>query len=179
MTKDIWIISDTHFNHANILGFTDSEGDLIRPGFKDVDDMNESMIYMWNSVVKPGDKVYHLGDVVMGKPGWMEDNWSKLNGSKRLIVGNHDRIKYLSSGSWFKEVYMWRQLKDHGILLTHTPQHESTLMWGKIVNVHGHIHQNKSPQGLYINMSVEEINYTPVHIEDVKLKAKSLREMYG
>lgn len=67
MPRDIWLISDTHFNHANILKFTDSRTGLpVRPGFESVDHMNEHMIERWNSVVKPGDIVYHLGDVVMG-----------------------------------------------------------------------------------------------------------------
>jgi calcineurin-like phosphoesterase family protein len=40
--------------------------------------------------------------------------------------------------------------------------------------VHGHIHQNPSPEGRYINMSVEAINYTPVDIEDIAERAKLL-----
>jgi len=65
MARDIWVISDTHFDHANILNFTDKVGKPTR-NFADVDEMNETMIANWNSVVKPGDKVYHLGDVLFG-----------------------------------------------------------------------------------------------------------------
>ena len=36
-------------------------------------------------------------------------------------------------------------------------------------NVHGHIHQRKLEDSRYHNVSVERINYTPVHIEDLRI----------
>jgi calcineurin-like phosphoesterase family protein len=181
MSKDIWLISDTHFNHANILKFTDSRtGKLVRPDFEDVSHMNEHMIEKWNSVVKQGDIVYHLGDVVMGDQSWMNGNFNRLNGSKRLLVGNHDDVKFLCSGGWFKKVGMWRQFTEYDLLLSHVPLHPMSASRGRpeaqklMVNVHGHIHQNPSPPGLYINMSVEVIDYTPQHIEDVAKIAKKM-----
>lgn len=177
---NIWVISDTHFNHANILKFVDSSsGQLIRPGFSSVQEMDEYMIYQWNSVVKPGDKVYHLGDVVLGNTSedWMKTNWPKLHGSKRLIVGNHDNIKMLAKGGFFAKVQMWRMFSEFGLLLTHVPVHPSNLrvlvaegdVKKTFLNLHGHIHQNPSPEGPYRNMSVEAINYTPVNIEELKV----------
>ena len=185
MTKDIWVISDTHFRHANILKFKDQYGNLVRPGFADVDEMDEHMIERWNSVVKPGDIVYHLGDVVMNSNDdytWFKKNWPRLNGSKRLIVGNHDDIKFLSAGGFFKKVSMWRMFPEFGLMLSHVPLHESSLLRlreksGKypadcetLLNVHGHIHQNPSPPGPYRNVSVEAINYTPINIEELRVK---------
>ncbi len=186
MSKDIWLISDTHFNHANILKFTDSRtGKRIRPEFESVSHMNEHMIERWNSVVKQGDIVYHLGDVIMGDKEWMHTNFNRLHGSKRLIVGNHDDIKFLCAGGWFKKVMMWRQFTEHNILLSHIPLHEMSASRGrpdsekKMVNVHGHIHQNASPPGLYMNMSVEAISYTPQNIEDVAKEARKMIEKWN
>ena len=165
-TKDIWLISDTHFFHHNIIRYSG------RP-FSSVEGMNEHMIDKWNSVVKPGDKVYHLGDVWMGpsdhdKRAWL---WSRLRGKKRLIVGNHDDIPYLSSGNFFEKVYMWRVFTEHNLLLTHVPIHESSIQERIVVNggvnVHGHTHEKGSPKGPYKSVCVEMINYTPVHIEEV------------
>ena len=183
MTRDIWVISDTHFRHANILKFTDSNtGKLVRPMFADVDHMDEHMIERWNSVVKPGDIVYHLGDVVIGDKEWFKKNWPRLNGSKRLIVGNHDDIPFLASGGFFKKVQMWRMFPEFGLMFSHVPLHTSNLLrlkekGGKypddcieLLNIHGHIHQNPSPVGPYRNMSVEAINYTPVNIEERRVK---------
>lgn len=179
MTKDIWVISDTHLNHENILKFTDSAtGKLIRgEQFSNVDEMNQCILDNWNSVVKPGDIVYHLGDVFFGSREHFTKFWPKFNGSKRLIVGNHDDIPFLSSGGFFKKVAMWRMFPEFGLLFSHVPLHESSLRRGSpndpdaplVTNIHGHIHQNSSPEGPYRNMSVEVINYTPVHIEDLRV----------
>ena len=179
MAKDIWVISDTHLRHSNILKFTDSAtGALIRGNrFADVDDMDEHMIERWNSVVKPGDIVYHLGDVVMGDTEWFKKNWPRLTGSKRLIVGNHDDVTFLASGGFFKKVSLWRMFPEFGLMLSQTPLHISTLRRGApndldsptMLNVHGHIHQNSSPEGPYRNVSVEVIDYTPVNIEELRV----------
>tara|TARA_B110000503_G_scaffold79985_1_gene122671 strand:- start:1309 stop:1860 length:552 start_codon:yes stop_codon:yes gene_type:complete len=182
MSSDIWVISDTHFRHANILKFTDSTtGELVRPQFTDVDAMDEHMIEQWNSVVKQGDKVYHLGDVVIGDQEWFKKNWPRLNGSKRLIVGNHDDIPFLASGGFFKKVSMWRMFPEFGLMLSHVPLHINSLYRYPpkgstetfepvaMLNVHGHIHQNPSPEGPYRNVSVEAINYTPVNIEELRI----------
>lgn len=171
MSKRIWVISDTHFGHENILKFTTPDGSNLRP-FSDVEEMDECMVDNWNSVVRPGDKVYHLGDVMFGDKEQFGKLWAKLNGSKRLIVGNHDDIKWLSSGGFFKKVYMWRKFAD--CVLTHVPIHESGLYThrhaqeGKmLLNIHGHIHGNKSPTEWHRCVCVEHINYTPVDLEEV------------
>lgn len=183
--SDIWLISDTHFGHANILNFIDSRTGLkVRPNFANVDEMDEFMMDCWNSVVKPGDKVYHLGDVVFGDRDKFKKMWPKLNGSKRLIVGNHDDIKWLSSGGFFKEVYLERKFKEERLHLSHIPLHQSQLEGGApgsgnlYVNVHGHIHGNPTPVGRYINVSVEVINYTPVAFEDIQVQAQELLKKF-
>jgi calcineurin-like phosphoesterase family protein len=176
MSRDIWIVSDTHFGHANILNFTDSNTGLkVRPEFDTVEQMNECMIENWNSVVKQGDIVYHLGDVLFGDKENFKVMWPKLKGSKRLIVGNHDDIPFLASGGFFKKVLMWRMFPEFGLLMSHVPLHENSLWRGKdqdkqMVNVHGHIHQNPSPEGPYKCVCVEQINYTPVNIEELRIK---------
>lgn len=174
MPGNIWVISDTHFNHANILTFTDKVGKPTRE-FSSVEEMNETMIDRWNSVVKQGDKVYHLGDVFFGDKAAFSKLWPRLNGSKRLVVGNHDDVKFLSAGSFFQKVFMWRAFRDFGLLMTHVPVHESTLGENRfdgsqVINVHGHIHQNPSPEGPYRCVCVEQTNYTPVHIEELTKK---------
>lgn len=164
--RDIWVTSDTHFCHENIIQYCG------RP-FANAELMNEVLINNWNSVVKPGDKVYHLGDVAMGVNHRKElpRIMSRLNGSKRLIVGNHDDIPWLSSGGWFQKVLMWRVFPEFNLLLTHVPIHESSIHERIVVNggvnVHGHIHQNPSPDGPYKCVCVEQTNYTPVHIEEI------------
>lgn len=163
--SDIFVISDTHFNHANILKFCRDKD------FQSVEEMNEVMIERWNAVVKPQDKVYHLGDFAMGPRAEHHKFVTALNGKKRLVVGNHDDIKNLAP--YFQKVVMWRMFSEWGLLLTHVPVHPSTLgesrfSGNQMINVHGHIHANKSPDGPYKCVCVEQIDYTPVNIEELK-----------
>ena len=172
MAKDIWLISDTHFNHSKILEFTQG-GRSIRP-FSNVDEMNQTMLDNWANTVKPQDTVIHLGDVLFGenKVEWLEANFAKLPGKKRLVLGNHDNVKMLAP--FFKDIQMWIDMSNKGLLFTHTPQHASTLAeshrFGQepLLNVHGHIHSNASPEGPYKCVCVEQTNYAPVNIEELK-----------
>lgn len=167
-----FVISDTHFNHAGILNFKDYLNKPCRE-FDSVDQMNECMFDNWNSVVCPEDTVYHLGDVLFGhnKDKWLADNFDKLNGKKHLILGNHDNPKFLAP--YFRSISLWKDMSDIGLLLSHTPQHASTLAESHrfgckpLLNVHGHIHTNPSPEGPYKCVSVEQINYTPLNMEEL------------
>lgn len=166
---EIYVISDTHFCHDNIISYCN------RP-YTDAYHMNQDMIDRWNSVVTPEDKVYHLGDVYMGgRREVVEYILSNLNGKKRLILGNHDNGKDQLLQKHFQKIDVWRMFPEYGLLLTHVPVHESTLgertnrkgqpMYLK--NIHGHIHTNPSPKGPYRCVCVEQINYTPINIKEL------------
>ena len=61
----VFLVSDTHFGHAGVCRFTRDDGvTKLRP-WTDPDEMDEEMVKRWNETVKPNDKVYHLGDVVI------------------------------------------------------------------------------------------------------------------
>jgi calcineurin-like phosphoesterase family protein len=162
MSKNFWIVSDTHFNHANIIKYCN------RP-FTDVEHMNNMLRQNWNSVVQPQDHVYHLGDV--GNKLTVELIKS-LNGKKRLIVGNHDDPKDPVLLQTFEKIMLWRMFPEWNMLLTHIPTHESSLGQGnnpaeirRLWNIHGHIHEKPAPSKYHINACVEWTNYTPVNVE--------------
>lgn len=159
--RDIFIISDTHFSHENILKFTDDQGNLIR-SFTDVDEMDALMIDNWNKTVKDNDIVYHLGDVYFGKGHKV---LPFLKGRKRLVLGNHDNPKSEYILNNFQKIMMWRMFPEFNCVLTHVPVHESSL-YKVQYNLHGHIHQQKSPSEQHINCSVEVNDYTPKAIEE-------------
>jgi calcineurin-like phosphoesterase family protein len=83
-----FLVSDTHFGHSNLYEFKDYAGNPARAPYTTAEECDEIMIANWNSVVRPHDKVYHLGDVAIRRKhiGLM----SRLNGKKVLIRGNHD-----------------------------------------------------------------------------------------
>lgn len=174
MSKNIWFISDTHFNHTNILSFEDKDGKKFRGNiFSSVTDMNETMIRNWNSVVGINDKVYHLGDVFFGNESDADKILSRLNGKKRLILGNHDKInRHSILLKHFEKIMMW--WPHEKILFSHVPMAKDQMRTrsGDSFNVHGHIHQNNSPSVFHHNISVEKTNFTPVHLDELRKKAK-------
>lgn len=166
----IFIISDTHFAHQNMYGFLTQDGKRVRSRWDLASEADAYMIEMWNQTVTPQDHVYHLGDfTMMRSQPWinLEPLVRKLNGHKRLILGNHDHFDvrvYRDAG--FQKVMASNRLG--GVLLTHYPVHPSCiegLRWKG--NAHGHIHERQSPPGRYFNASVEQINYTPIDLDEI------------
>lgn len=167
--KNIWIISDTHFNHENIIKYCN------RP-FANAKEMNEAMIENWNSTIKDGDMVYHCGDVYFGK----NTDWShRLNGRKRLILGNHDNAKDQTLQNMFEKIMVWRMFPEFGLLLTHVPVHKSSLEVKVFRNVHGHTHNIEFDEQIeldnkrrfrYTNVCVERTEYKPINIEELRIK---------
>lgn len=184
---EVFVISDTHFGHGNILKFKrhdpDYDGEAsedtrewLRP-FKTLTEMHVEMIDRWNSVVTDKDKVYHLGDVAMSKQGLRVLHL--MNGKKRLVKGNHDLYKGALYAEYFDEIYGVRQI--NGIWLTHVPMHTQSVYSERVkINVHGHLHANRVMTPLdefdecvvdpkYFNACVECINYTPISIDEIPI----------
>lgn len=85
-----FFVSDTHFNHTNIIKYSN------RP-FRDIEEMNAQMIKNYCAVVKPEDTVYHLGDFSFGGKEKIVKSlgvWGSLPGEKHLLLGNHDYYLY-------------------------------------------------------------------------------------
>lgn len=153
-----WFTSDTHFGHVGIIA-------LCRPQFSSVAEMDDILIQNWNRVVKPGDRVYHLGDFA-----WRLRDAKRvrkhLNGTIRLIVGNHDDIPGLVEAKLFQRVSLWRIFEEHGFVATHIPLRVDQIRGGPF-NVHGHIHAEPAPEPFHRCVCVEQTNYTPVHLDEV------------
>lgn len=168
MIKNVFLISDTHFGHASILKFFRRDGSTKVRHFADVDEMNEAMVENWNRVVKPTDKVYHLGDVVI--PRKALSFVKRLNGEKILIKGNHDMYPLKDYLPYFRDIRSSHVLD--GMILTHIPVHESSLIrFG--INVHGHTHTDRVMKDnvidtRYFSVSVEHIDYTPIELGDLR-----------
>jgi len=163
----IYIISDTHFGHSNIIKYSERN-------FLTLQEMNDTLIENWNKTVSKKDTIYHLGDFAFGKGNfsshleYVEYLVGKLNGKKILIKGNHDN----KSTGW----YIGRGFDialDDGIileeryLLTHKPMSLENKCG--FINIHGHTHQNNVCGNKYYNVSVEQTNYTPISLDRLKM----------
>lgn len=165
-----WFISDTHFFHENIIKYCG------RP-FKDAQFMNEFIIDKWNRTVMPGDKVYHLGDVACGYGGddkILGDLLSRLNGKKRLVLGNHDNAKSVALQKYFEKIELWHGDKSWGFTCSHIPLPLFHLRDGNFC-VHGHIHNNLEQDPHYINVCVEHTLYGLIHIDEIFRQMKLVK----
>lgn len=164
--RNLWFISDPHFWHANVLKFLDKHGNRMRP-FSSLEEMHETIIENHNRLVKPQDKVYWLGDITFQYHAGFSAIMSRLNGHKRLIVGNHDKIWNPALIKWFDKAMLWRGWKEHNFTASHIPLRLDSLRDGNY-NVHGHVHCNSLQDPHYLNVCVEVRNYTPVHVDQLK-----------
>ena len=168
---ETFLVSDTHFGHANICKFLNEDGSKVRP-WSDVNEMDEYMVDAWNKIVKPTDKVYHLGDVVINRKAL--SILDRLNGDKVLIKGNHDIFKLGDYTPYFRDIrsYHVTHISDkRNIIFSHIPLHEESLGRFKY-NIHGHLHGNRVLKSgvvdyRYINVCVEWTNYAPIPYDTV------------
>jgi calcineurin-like phosphoesterase family protein len=170
----VFLVSDTHFGHAGVCRFMRNDGvTKLRP-WDDPAEMDEAMVAAWNERVRPNDKVYHLGDVVINRKalGIMR----RLNGDKVLIRGNHDIFKDEDYRAHFRELRAYHVM--NGMILSHIPIHSESL--GRFgVNIHGHLHANRVMlpgfngkmtdivDTRYHCVCVEQTDFAPILFEDV------------
>jgi calcineurin-like phosphoesterase family protein len=148
--------------------------------------MDEFMVKAWNERVRPNDKVYHLGDVVINRRAL--PTLARLNGDKVLIRGNHDIFRDDEYRQYFRELRAYHVM--NGLILSHIPLHTESL--GRFgTNIHGHLHANRvmKPRGIdvktgetlystepdvrYHCVCVEQLpNYAPILFEDVLKRIK-------
>lgn len=164
--------SDAHFGHKKIIEYCS------RP-WPTVEEMQEALISRWNEKVKPEDTVYFLGDFAMGpKPAACSAIAERLNGTKHLILGNHDYSKVLdairphfASVNNLIEVTVEEQL----ITLCHFPMYR----WNKAQfgswMLHGHSHgQLKySYDAKICDVSMDAWNWYPVTLAEIRPKMEA------
>lgn len=174
----VFLVSDTHFGHAGVCRFTEADGvTKIRP-WTDPTEMDEAMVKMWNETVRPNDKVYHLGDVVINRKSL--EIMRRLNGDKVLIRGNHDIFRDEEYREHFRELRAYHVM--NGMILSHIPLHPESL--GRFgVNIHGHTHTNRvmkrdffsdqlEVDARYHCVCVEQTGFKPILFEDVIKRIK-------
>ena len=174
----VFLVSDTHFGHAGVCRFLRDDGTKLRP-WDNPDEMDEEMIKRWNETVRPNDKVYHLGDVVINRKAM--STLYRLNGDKVLIRGNHDIFRDEEYRQHFRELRAYHVM--NGMILSHIPIHVDSL--GRFgTNIHGHLHANRvmhlptwriddtriDPR--YHCVCVEQTDFRPILFEDVIQRIK-------
>ena len=176
--SELFFAADHHFCHGAVIKFTDENGNKYRD-FPDIDTMHQHIIERHNSVVGKRDTVYFLGDVSFSAEGL--EYLNEMNGTKHLICGNHDKFPTELYLKYFKSVH--GGFKKRNIFMSHIPIHPSQLNTsrGWAVNLHGHLHSQKirHVSGVldtrYYNVSMECIDFTPVHFDTITKYIKGNR----
>jgi calcineurin-like phosphoesterase family protein len=171
-----WIITDTHYNHKNIVKYEN------RP-----ENFKEIIIANCKSMIAPDDELYHLGDVIFSRKGEMFDINAQTPGIKYLTLGNHD-----GKAQWYKNKgfdVVARYLIVDDILFSHHPMDlKQFIGMGIKYNIHGHFHKktrkelDRTEKGypfyskLHFLLSIEEMDYKPILLDEfLKMKIDGLR----
>ena len=156
-----FFIADTHFGDKNIIKFEN------RP-FRDVDEMNETMIKNWDETVEDEDTVFVVGDFISSE--YYFNILTKLKGHIKLIVGNHD-IPFIEKYKAFPnvDVYEYPIIYKDFWIISHEPLYISENMPYAVI--FGHIHNNpmyKTVSSRSYCVSAERIYYTPMLFENIE-----------
>lgn len=172
MTKsvNVFLSADQHFGHAGVCRFMKADGiTKLRP-WDDPDEMDEALVTSWNAKVRPQDKVYFLGDVVINRKAL--PTIGRLNGRKILIKGNHDIFKLSEYAEYFDDVRSSHILGSY--IMTHIPLHPMSIERWK-ANIHGHLHDrvvveptHGNPDQRYICVSMEHTNFAPLEFSEIE-----------
>jgi len=179
--------SDLHLGHENIL--------KQRTMFSTVEEMNTFLIEKWNKKIKKNDEVYIVGDFSYRSKTPVQEYLQMLNGSKHLIIGNHDAdwLKKISEEEKSRLLISTEHMK---IIKTNkikiTLCHYPMLEWsgsryasaGNSFLIHGHIHDAKNDIYNYIkdnqptalNCGTDINGFEPVTLEEL---IKNNQEWYG
>ena len=170
----IYFTSDLHLRHANIINLCN------RP-FKNIQEMDNTILRNWNNTIKEEDLVYLLGDISLRGPQhypWYKATIPKLHGEKVLILGNHDYLKpfqYLKMG--FSSVHTSLCLESKWLFLVHDPINK--IYAPKNYNVIcGHVHEKFKFADGYpktINVGVDIWGYKPVSLFTIQEELKQFK----
>lgn len=180
--SEIFIGSDYHFSHKNILKYD-------RRPFETVREMNEVMIERHNEVVRPNDRVYCVGDFCFGGTHEWSTIRKRLNGDWHLISGNHDRQSFHFLRSTFSSVHEIIEIKlgKHPIILSHFPLYTWNKSHYGSYHCHGHEHgtlcDTYDQTGKILDVGIMTNNYYPYHTDDIlkimENKPKNWNELDG
>lgn len=175
----IYFTSDFHLGHKNVILYDN------RP-YKDLQDMEDSLVTTWNNTVKPTDTVYQLGDFFWGFNTALRVA-PHLNGKIFCIKGNHDK-------SWWKPERVKREIpnltlltdqihivKDTGghppIIICHYPMRSWPGSARGSWHLYGHTHKKIEEHGLSLCVCINVCDYNLVSLEEVsetlKVRKKS------
>ena len=168
----VWFTSDTHFGHANIIGYSN------RP-FASIDEMDAVLVCNWNALVQPQDEIWHLGDFTFRSEKAASTYLQRLNGRKHLVWGNHDSEKVRQLEGWASsQPYAEIALDGRKIVLLHY----GLRIWNKAhhgaLHFYGHSHGSLPGDRQSCDVGVDNpaCGYAPWRLEAIEQHLATLPE---
>ncbi|WP_020662674.1 metallophosphoesterase family protein [Amycolatopsis benzoatilytica] len=181
MGSAVYFTSDTHFDHEMVAGLR---------GFGAPAEHDEEIVARWNRTVSPGDEVWHLGDVGIGRLARSAPWLAQLNGTIHLVTGNHDapwpgnRGAYRHQRAWLEhfetvQAFARRKIAGQQVLLSHFPftgDHTGEDRYtryrlpdpGDTWLLHGHVHDEWKVNGRQINVGADVWDLAPVPLAAIE-----------
>lgn len=169
-----FITSDIHFSHTNIMSFCPDSRK-----FNNIDEMDEAIIHMWNSIIGIDDLIYILGDIVFCPAPKATSLVSRLNGRKILIKGNHDSklVKDAQFCRQFEEIVDYKKIsfEGHSVVLFHYPiASEWDQSHRGSFHFHGHCHGKATGvPGRTMDVGMDTNNCVPYNLSEIIKKLES------
>lgn len=160
--------ADLHLGHNGIVKYRN---------FKTVEEHDDFICNSWcKKVRKKNQTVYVLGDVAFSKEAWLR--FDDLPGTKVIVLGNHctEHVNTRMIANLQTVTAVHGLLKQKEFYLSHAPLHPEHLR-GKF-NIHGHLHKILVRDPRYFNVSMENIGFMPITIEDVREELQRRRSMW-
>lgn len=200
-SPNVWFMSDPHFGHRNMTEkFVMADGRRVRHEFQTMEECDEAIIQRCNERIKPGDKVYCLGDFAFSPQGVYKYR-QRLVGNWNIIVGNHDPdepdawdFRMPDGQRAFHRVVSWRMFGPNKgpplFVACHYPLHPMCIarhhdQQRQLICVHGHEHRTTvklleidgqtvkvHDDKRYFNICVENTGYAPLHYDEIATEIK-------
>lgn len=180
----LFFTADTHFGQQRTL-------ELSKRPFKNVEEMDKTLIGNWNSLIKPHDHVFHLGDF------GMYSRVKELNGHIHLVFGNYERndfhksstskqsfISFLKNQGFYEVIdssnYILKVVNGEDTELKLNLIHEpsKSIRNTELFNLFGHIHKLQMVKRYGLCVSSDAHHFFPISIKDVEYYIKAINNFY-
>lgn len=178
-----FFIADLHFGHKNCLAYDNRE-------FPTIEAHDETLIERWNASVGIDDDVWILGDISWYSATKTIEILKRLNGTKHLCIGNHDKklLRNKDVRDQFAEIVSYKEIQldeGRGIVLCHYPIPCYNQHYYGWYHLYGHVHTSfewnmmkqvqyemrnlyDKPSNMFnVGCMVSGMDYTPRTLEEI------------
>lgn len=153
--------ADTHFGHQGILRMS-------RRPFADIAEHDLMLIEAWNRTVRPNDEVWHLGDFAYRCTAEHAARvFGRLNGTKRLVCGNHEKRGRALPWASQHEGYLETLVEGRRVILSHYGMRAWNGAFRGALHLYGHTHGLLPDTTQSCDVGVDRWGYRPARLGEI------------